>query len=166
MTHYNCLNIKLSNSQVSKLKSAIKNKTKVVLRLSPNMIGNSDDKINFPHELFLTSRQVANLRKVFANNSSSDIKLPKTQLSKVIQSGGFLRRRLGQLIKTGLPLMKNVIKQLANSVLISLGLPVAASAADAGIKKKIWGPGTTALIIINDEMEDIIQLVKSLEDYG
>ena len=64
MTHYNCLNIKLSNSQVSKLKSAIKNKTKVVLRLSSNMIGDSDDKINFPHELLLTSRQVANLRKV------------------------------------------------------------------------------------------------------
>ena len=137
MTHYNCLNVKLSNSQVSKLKSAIKNKAEVVLRLSSNMIGNSDDKINFPHEFFLTSRQVANLRNVFANNSSSDIKLPKTQLSKVTQSGGFLGRRLGQLIKTGLPLMKNVIKQLANSVLISLGLPVAASAADAGIKKKI-----------------------------
>ena len=63
MTHYNSLNIKLSNSQLSKLKSAIKNETDVVLRLSSNMIGNTDDNTKFPHELLLTNRQVANLRK-------------------------------------------------------------------------------------------------------
>ena len=77
----------LSNSQLNKLKSAIKNETEVVLRLSSNMVGNSDDKTNFPHELLLTNRQVANLRKAFANNSSTDIKLSKSQLSKMIQSG-------------------------------------------------------------------------------
>ena len=82
------------------------------------MIGNSDDKINFPYELLLTKRQVANLRKAFANNSSIDIKLTKTQLSKMIQSGGFL----GPLLKRELPLMENVIKPLAKSVLIPLGL--------------------------------------------
>ena len=81
MTQYNSLNVKLSNSQLNKLKSAIKNKAEVVLRLSSNMIGNSDDKTNFPHELLLTNRQVANLRKAFANNLSTDIKLSKTQLS-------------------------------------------------------------------------------------
>ena len=75
--------------QLSKLKSAIKNKTEVVLGLSSNMIGNSDDEINFPHELLLTNRQVANLHKAFANNSLADIKLSKPQLSKVIQSGIF-----------------------------------------------------------------------------
>ena len=100
------------------------------------MIGNSDDETNFPHELLLTNRQVGNLCKAFANNSSTDIKLSKTQLSKMIQSGGFLGRLLGPLLKTGLPLMKNVIKPLAKSVLIPLGLTAAASAADAGIHKK------------------------------
>ena len=130
------------------------------------MIGDSDDKINFPHELLLTNRQVANLRKAFADKSSTDIKLSKTQISKMIQSGGFLGRLLGPLLKTGLPLMKNVIKPLAKSVLIPLGLTAAASAADAGIHKKILGSGTTTLIISNDEMKDIIRIVKSLEDSG
>ena len=136
MVQYNSLNVKLSNSQLNKLKSAIKNESKVVLRLSSNMIGDSNDKTNFPHELLLTNRQVANLRKAFANHLSTDIKLSKTQLSKMIQSGGFLGRLLGPLLKTGLPLMKNVIKPLAKSVLIPLGLTAAASAADAGIHKK------------------------------
>ena len=100
------------------------------------MISNSDDETNFPQELLLTNRQVANLRKTFANNSSTDIKLPKTQLSKMIQSGGFLGRFLSPLLKAGLPLIKNVIKPLAKSVLIPLGLTAAVSAADAGIHKK------------------------------
>ena len=99
------------------------------------MIGNSDDKTNFPNELLLTNRPVANLRKAFANNSSTDIKLSKTQLSKMIESGRFLGRLLGPLLKARLPLMKNVIKPLAKSILIPLGLTAAASAADAGIHK-------------------------------
>ena len=74
MTQSISLNVKLSNSQLSKLKSAIKNETNVVLRLSSNMIGNSDDNSNFPHELLLTNRQVANIRKAFANHLSTDIK--------------------------------------------------------------------------------------------
>ena len=135
MTQCNSLNVKLSNSQLNKLKSAIKNESEVVLRLSSNMIGNSDDETNFPHKLLLTNRQVANLRKAFANYLSTDIKLSKTRLSKMIQSGGFLSRLLGPLLKTGLPL-KNVIKPLAKSVLIPLGLTVAAYPTDAGIHKK------------------------------
>ena len=145
MTQYNSLNVKLSNSQLNKLKSAIKNETEVVLRLSSNMIGNNET--NFPHKLLLTEKQVSSLRKSFANNSSADIKLSKTQLSKMIQSGGFLSRLLGPLLKTGLPLIKNVIKLLAKSVLIPLGLTVTASAADTGIHKKILGSGSTTLII-------------------
>ena len=141
MAQYNSLNVKLSNSQLNKLKSAIKNKTEVVLRLSSNMIGNSDDETDFPHKCLLTNRKVANIHNVFANNSSTDIKLSKTQLSKMIQSGGFLGRLLGPLLKTGLPLIKNVIKPLAKSVLIPLGLTAAASAADVGIHKKILGSG-------------------------
>ena len=134
MTQYNSLNVKLSNSQLNKFKSGIKNETEVVLRLSSNMKG--DNETSFPHKLLLTNRQVSNVRKAFANNSSADIKLSKTQLSKMIQSGGFLGRLLGPLLKTGLPLIKNVIKPLAKSVLIPLGLTAAASAADAGIHKK------------------------------
>ena len=127
MTQYNSLNVKLSNSQLNKFKSAIKNENEVVLRLSSNMIG--DNEINFPHKLLLTNRQVSNLRKVFANHLSADIKLLKSQLSKMIQSGEFLGRLRG-------PLFKNVIKSLAKSVLIPLGSTAAASAVDAGIHKK------------------------------
>ena len=136
MTQYNRLNTRLSNSQLNKLKSAIKNENVVVIRLSPNMIGDYNDKTNFPHELLLTDRQVSSIRKTFADNSSVDIKFSKIQLSKVIQSGGFLGKLLGPLLKTGLPLVKNVITPLAKSVLIPLGLTAAASAADAGIHKK------------------------------
>ena len=106
MTQYNSLNVKLSNSQLNKFKSAIKNETEVVLRLSPNMIGDSNDEANFPHELLLTDRQISSIRKAFSNNSSADIKFSKTQLSKMIQSGGFFGKLLGPLLKTGLPLIK------------------------------------------------------------
>ena len=150
MTQYNSLNVKLSNSQLNQLKSAIKNETDVVLRLSSNLIGNSSDNNNFPHELLLTNRQVANICKAFANHLSTDIKFSKAQLSKMIQSGGFLGKPLGPLQRTGLPLMKSVIKPLAKSVLIPFGLTAAASAADAGIHKKILGSGhnnNTILII-------------------
>ena len=73
------------------------------------MVGNSDDETNFPHKILLTNGQVANLRKAFGSYTSVNIKLSKTQLSKMIQSGGFLGRLLGPLLKTGLCLMKNVI---------------------------------------------------------
>ena len=165
MTQHNSLNVKLSNSQLNKLKSAIKDKTEVVLILSSNMIGGNET--NFPHKLLLTNRQVANLRKAFANYLSIDTKLSKTQLSKMIQSGGFLGRLLSPLLKTGLPLIKNVIKPLAKSVLIPLGLTVAASAADARIHQKILGSGNmTKLIISNNEMEYIVRKVKSFGDSG
>ena len=171
MLQYNCLNVKLSNS-------AIKNETEVALRLSSNM--NGDDETNFHHKLLLTNRQVANLHKAFANYLSTDIKLSKTQLSKMMQSGGFLGRRFGPLLKTRLPLIKNVIKPLAKSVLIPLGLTATASATDAGIHKKNLGSGhnrplssalhihplSTTLIISNNEMENIIKIVKYLEDSG
>ena len=92
MTQYNSLNVKLLNSQLNKLKSAIKNETGVVLRLSLNLV--SDDETNFLDKL-LTDRQVENLSKAFANKSSTNIKLSKTQLSKMIQAVGFLGILLG-----------------------------------------------------------------------
>ena len=128
------------------------------------MIGDSDDETNFPHELLLTGRQVSSIRKAFSNNSSVDIKFSKTQLSKMIQSGGFLGKLLGSLLKTELPLIKNVITSWAKSVLIPLGLT--AAAADAEILKKTLGSGGhTTLIISNKDIEDLIKIVKSLEDF-
>ena len=94
MTHCNSLNVKLLNSQLSNLKSAIKNETELVLRLSSNMIGNFNDEIIFPHKLILTNIPVASLHKYFVNYLSTDIKLSKLRLSKMMQSGEFLGKFL------------------------------------------------------------------------
>ena len=210
MTQYNSLNVKLSNSQLNKLKSSIKNETDVVLRISSNMVSNSNDNTNFPHELLLTNTQVANIHKAFAKNTSADIKLSKTQLSKMIQSGGFLGNLLGklagQLMKVAVPLTKNAFAKntsadiklsktqlskmiqsggflgnllgklagqlmkvavpLTKNVLAPLGISAATSSIDGSIKKKMLGSGTTTLIISNDEMNDILKIVKSLENSG
>ena len=126
----------------------------------------SNNETNFAHELLLTDRQISNLRKSFANNSSIDIKLWKTQIPKMIQSKGFLSRLLGLLLKTALPLIKNITKPLAKSVLIPLVLTATASAGDGGIHQKILGSKNTVLIISNNETQDIIKIIKSLEDSG
>ena len=109
MVEYSKVNVKLSDTQLKKLKTAVKDKTGTTLR---------------------------KLRNSFDNNMSTDLKLSKAQISKIIQFGGFLGRLLGPLLKTGLPLIKNVIKSLAKSVLILLELIAAESASDAGIHKK------------------------------
>ena len=131
----------------------------MVLRLSSNMIGNNET--NFLHELLLINRQVASIRKAFPSNSPTNIKFSKSQFSETIQSGQFLSRLLGPLLKTGLTLTQNFIKPLAKNVLIP-----AASAANAGIHKKILGSGNKTLIISNDEMEYIIKIVTSHKDTG
>ena len=84
------------------------------------MVGKSNDGTNFPHKLLLTNRQVVNLRKSFANDLSTHIRLSKTQLSKIVQLGGFIGRLGGLLLKAGLPLMKKLVKPLAKIVLIPL----------------------------------------------
>ena len=137
MTQYNSLNVRVSDSQLDKLKSAIKNETDIVLRISSGMVGNSNDNANFPHKLLLTDRQVANIRKAFSNNLSKDFKFLKTQLSKMMQSGGFLGNLLSKLAG---PLMK-VAMPLAKNVLAPLGLTAAMSAIDGSIKKKMFGFG-------------------------
>ena len=148
MVEYTKVNVRLSDSQIKKLKDAVSNNTGTILRISLKMfIGN-----NLPHELLLTTRQKTKIRNAFNNNRSTDLKLSKAQINRIIQSGGFLGKLLGSLLKTGLPLIKNVIKPLAKSVLIPLGLTAAASAANAGIHKKILGSGTTTLVISNEEM--------------
>ena len=160
MVEYKTVNAKLSNSQLNKLNSAVKNRQGTILRMNAKMF-NSD---NLPHELLLTTRQKTKLRNAIENNMSTDTKLPKAQISKIIQSGGFLGKLLGPLLKTGLPLMKNVIKPLAKSLLALLGLTAAMSAVDAGIQKKIFGSGTTTLVISNEEINDIMKIGQALED--
>ena len=133
MTQYNTVKVKLYYSQLNKLKSAIENGTKVTLNVSSNLIGNSNDETNFPHISLLISKQVSKIRKAFVNGSSSKMKFSKTQLSKIVQSGGFLGRPLAPLLKTGLPLIGNVLESLAKSVLILLRLTATASGTDAAI---------------------------------
>ena len=87
-------------------------------------------------------------------------------MHKIGESQGFLGRPLGPLLKTGLPLMKNILKQLAKSVLIPLRLTAAASATDTSVYKNMFGSGMTTLVISNEEMSDILKIVKSLEESG
>ena len=133
MVEYTEVNVKLSDSQIKKnLKNAVKDNTGTTLRISLKMFNGND----LPHELLLTTRQKTKIRNAFNNNTSTDLKLSKTQINKIIQSGEILSRLLGPLLKTGQPLIKNVIKPLAKSVLIPLGLTAATSATDAGKHKK------------------------------
>ena len=132
MVEYTKVNVKLSNSQTRKRKDAVSNNTGTTLRISLKMFNGN----NLPHELLLTTRQKIKIRNAFNNNRSTDLKLSKAQISKITQSGGFLSKLLGPLLKTGLPLIKNVIKPSAKSVLIPLGLTAAALIADSGIHKK------------------------------
>ena len=133
MVEYTKFNVKISNTQIKKLNDAVKNNTGTTLRISFKMFNGND----LPHELLLTTRlRLTKIRNAFNNNMPTDIKLFKAQINKIIQSGGFLGKLLGPLLKTGLPLIKNLIKSLTKSVLIPLGLTAAASAADAGIHKK------------------------------
>ena len=152
------VNVKLSDTQLKKLKTAVKDKTGTTLRMSLKMFNGKD----LPHELLLTTRQKTKLRNAFNNNMSTDLKLSKAQISKTIQSGGFLGSLLSKLAG---PLMKVAIP-LAKNVLAPLGITAAASAIDAGIqkKKKIHGSGNMTLIISNEEMNDTMKIVQALED--
>ena len=132
MIEYTKVNVKLSNTQIKILKGGVKNNTGTTIRISLRMFNGND----LPHELLCTARQKAKIRNAFNNNMSTDLKLSKAQINKIIQSGGILSKLLGPLLKTGSPLIKNVIKPLAKNILIPLGLTAAASAADAGIYKK------------------------------
>ena len=156
MVDYSKVNVKLSDTQLKKLKTAAKNKTGTTLRISLKMLNGND----FPHELLMTTKRKTKLRNAFNNNMSTDLKLSKAQISKIIQSGEFLE---SLLIKLAGPLM-TVAVLLAKNILAPLGITAAASATDAGIQNKIHGSGTTTLIISNEEMNDIMKILQALED--
>ena len=154
MVEFNKANVKLSDKQLIELKTAVKNKTGAILRMSLNMI----DGNYLPHELLLTTRRRTKLRMAFNNNISTDVTLSKAQISKIIQSGEFVGSLLSKLAG---PLMK-VAVPLAKNILAPLGITAAASAIDAEIQKKTHVSGrssSTALIISNEEMNDVMKIV-------
>ena len=155
MIEYSKANVKLTDTQLKKLKCAVKNKTGTTSGMSLKWFDGSD----LPHDLLLTTRQ-KKLRNAFNSKMSTDMKLSKAHISEIIQSRGFLGSLLsklaGSLMKVAIPLAKNV--------LAPLGITAAASAIDAGIQKKIHGSGTTTLIISNKEMNGIMKIVQALED--
>ena len=152
------VNVKSSDRRLKQLKTAVKYKTGATLRMSLKMLYGND----LPHELSLKTRQKTKPRNAFNNNISTDLTLSKAQISKVIQSGGFLGSLLS---KSAGPLMKVAIL-LARNVLAPLG---AASAIDAGIQRKIHGsgrPSSSTLIISNKEMNHIMKIVQALEHFN
>ena len=151
----NTVNVKLSDTQLKKLRTAVKDKTGTTLRISFKMFHRND----LPHELLLT-RQKTKLRNAFNNNMSTDLKLSRAQISKIIQSGGFLGSLLSKLAG---PLMKVAIS-LAKNVFAPLRITATASAIDAGIQKKMHDSGSTTLLISNEEINDIIKVVQALEN--
>ena len=149
MVEYSEVSVKLSDTQLKKLKTAVKSKTGATLRMSLKMF----DGNGLLHELLLTTRQRTKLRNAFNNNMSTDLKLSKAQISKIIQSGGFLGSLLSELAG---PLMK-VAVPLAKNILAPLGITAAGSAIDAGIQEKMHGSGTTTLTTSNKKMNDIMK---------
>ena len=148
MVRYNRVNVKLSDSQLNKLKSAAKDRQGTTLRMNIRMFNGN----NLPHELLLTTE----LRNAIENNLSTDLKLSEAQLSKIIQSGRFLGVLLSKL---AVPLMKVAAPfEKRFYQLYSM------SAIDAGIQKKIQDSGIKTLIISNEEMNDIMNIVQALED--
>ena len=130
MVEYSKVNVKLSDTQLKTLKTAVKNKTETTLRISFKMFNGN----YLTHELLLTTRQKTKLRNAFNNNMSTDLKLSKAQISKIIQSGGFL----GSLLSKLAGLLLKIVIPLAKNVLVPLGVTAAASAIVAGIQKKAW----------------------------
>ena len=157
MVEYSKVNVRLSNTQLKKLKDAVKDNTGTALQINFRMFDGND----LPHELLVPTRQKTKLRNAFNNNNTSaDLKLSEAQISKIIESGGFLESLLSKLAG---PLMKIAVP-LAKNVLDPLGITAAASTLDAGIQKKIHVSGTTTLIISNEEMNDIMKIVQALKD--
>ena len=145
----------MSNLQINKLKSGIKDGSEITSNLLSNVIGGSNDGTNFPHKLLLINTQNSKLFKDFPSGSSANLKFSKTQLHKIGLLGRRLRRRL---IKTGVPLMKSILKSLAKSVSIPLGLTAAVSATDASIQKQSFAPALTILIISHEGMDVIMKI--------
>ena len=157
MVEYNEVNCKLTKVQLNKFKKAVKSNEGATLRLGIKNF----NKDEHPHELLLTTRQNTKLRNAISNNLKTGIKLSKAQIKKLMQSGEFLGKLLSKLAG---PLMK-VALPLAKNVLAPLGLAASMSAIDGSIEKKIHGSGVK-LIIEQEDMKDIMKIIKALENSG
>ena len=166
-TQYNTLNVKLSHSQLNKLKSAITNRT---LNLSSNLTENSNDETNFPYKLLSTNTQVSKIYKDFPNGSSPNIKFSKTQLSNIVQSEGFIfgppnefisldvfdfTKRLMSLVSSIAKESKNLgAKKLNKDTFVDAGLNL----IDKKIKKGISSIADSGVTLTNNKMKDIIKV--------
>ena len=172
MTKYNTLNVKLSSSQRNKLKSAIKNGTEVTLNLSSKLIGGSNDKTNFPSKLLLTDTQVSKICNAFANGSSANIKFSKTQLAKMIQSGGFMSLvplygssdpPFRKTFSSAKSLTNSYAKELKNTGSKKLDENTLVDAGLSLLGKKIFKNSSftgSGITLTNDEIKDIIKVFK------
>ena len=156
MVEYKKANVTLSDTQLKKLKNAVKNKAGTTSRISLKMLNGN----NLPHKLLLTTRQKTKVRNALNNNMSINLKHSKAQISKIILSGGSLGALLSKLAG---PFMK-IAFPLARNFLAPLGITAAASGIDDGIQKKIHGSGNATLIISNEEMNDMMKIIQALED--
>ena len=157
MVEYSEINCKLTNVQLNKLKRAVKSNEGAPLRLGIKTFNKNET----PHELLLTTRQNTKLRNAINNNLTTDIKLSKARIKKLIQSGGRLGKLLSRLAS---PLM-TVALPLAKNVLAPLGLTAAMSAIDGSTEKKIHGSGVK-LIIEQEDLKDIMKIIEALENSG
>ena len=156
MTQYNTLSVKLCNSQLNKLKSEIKNGTKVTLNLSLNLIGRSNGETHFPHKLLLTTTQVSKICQ--ANGSSANIKFSKTQLSTLIQSGAII---------CDTPIFGNILLSVAKKgtdIARNLRKHFLAKQIDTFNQEYITGKGWE-ITLTNNEIKDI-KVIKFLENRG
>ena len=166
MIQFNTLNVKLSNSQLNKLKSAIKNGTEVTLNPSSNLIGSSNNETNFPHKLLSTNTQVSKISKAFANGSSANVKFSKTQLSKMVHPGELtgLEYTIAP-IKRLLSVPQFIDNKLKNVLKTKNKISDTIKTVDSSIKgiKKISGTG---IALTNNEIKGIMKVIKSLENGG
>ena len=157
MVQYEKIDLHLTNLQLKRIQDAVKNNNGITIRLS-NKNFNKDQLL---HNLYLTQKQMEKLIDKTKNNMSTDIKLSKVQINKIIKEGG----NLGRLLMSFLPTLIKPALSIGKNILAPLGLRAAMSATDAAIQKKMYGSRNTALIISNDDMNDLIKIVTALEEH-
>ena len=157
MGQYNKINLHFSNLQLKKIQDPVKNNNGTTIRL----INKNFNKNQLLHEFYLTQKQVTKVIDKIKNNMSIDIKLSKVQINKIIKEGG----NLGKLLMGFLPKLIKPSVSSGKNILAPLGLSAAMSDTDAAIQKKMYDSRNTTLIISDNDMNDMIKIVKALEEH-
>ena len=157
MVQCNKVNLHLTNLQLKKIQDAVKNNNGTTMRLRYKNF----NKNQFLHELYLTQRLMEKLIGKFKKNMSTDIKLSKVQINKIIKEGG----NLDKLLMSFLPKLIKPAISLGKKILAPLGLSASMSTTDAAIQKKMYGSGNTTLIISDNDMNYLIKIVAALEEH-